>query len=650
MNWDTISTFLLSTLALGNIIFSSAIIIVSFSLFLYLFSNNLRDPVARAFSALLACLTIVYIGDVFLQRVAAFTDAVTWLKFKWIGVAFVPAAYLHFSDALLRTTHAVSARRRLAVQLAYLASSAFLLLVTSTDLVVRDGFFSQYAMQFHAGPLFWIFAVFFFTLTGWGLYNLRRARARTLTPTTRRRMTYLGAAFFAPALGVFPYLIIAGFPSDFPPHPLLLITLLGKMGVGLMIVVMAYTVAYQGILSPDRIIKHNLVHFLLRGPLVATMVVGILFAVPPLERMLRMERETVLFAVVIAAIVILELAINVGKPFIDRAIFWTDREELERIQEIDKRLLTTSDLHQLLENILTAACDLVRMRTGFVTLNEGGQWKLQMATGQRERVRAYLSATDLSQLLNGNRAGLPISHDGFWLWQLQAKTQDATIGVLGIEARAAELNLSPREKELLNGLAAQAELALEDRLLQQGVFGLLEQITQEIELLQRARATPQFTGDTVAEAERNRAEEALVESPVFHRAVKDALDHYWGGPKLTDNPLLQLGVVQTSLGEYDGDAVRALRSQIASAIESLKPNGARSFTAPEWLLYNILELKVIQGKKVREIAYRLAMSEPDLYRKQRVAIEEVAKKLATMEEETRVPENGEPKPLNVRVD
>ena len=647
MNWDSISNYLLSVLALGNIIFSSAIIIVSFSLFLYLFSNNLRDPVARAFSALLACLTIVYIGDVFLQRVNVFSDAVTWLKFKWIGIAFVPAAYLHFSDALLRTTHAVSARRRLAVQLAYLASSAFLLLVTSTDLVVRDGFFSQYAMQFHAGPLFWLFAIFFFTLTGWGLYNLRRARARTLTPTTRRRMTYLGAAFFAPALGVFPYLIIAGFPSDFPPHPLLLITLLGKMGIGFMVVVMAYTVAYQGVLSPDRVIKHNLVHFLLRGPLVATMVVGILFAVPPLERMLRMERETVLFAVVIAAIVILELAINVGKPFIDRAVFWSDREEIERIQEIDKRLLTTSDLHQLLENILTAACDLVRMRTGFVTMNEGGQWKLQMATGQRERVRAYLNATDLSNLLDSNRAGMPIPCGGFWLWQLRAKTQDATIGVLGIEARAPEVNLTAREKDLLNGLASQAELALEDRLLQQGVFGLLEQITQEIELLQRARATPQFAGDEV-NAERDRAEEALVASPVFHRAVKDALDHYWGGPKLTDNPLLQLGVVQSNLEEYDGDAVRALRSQIGHAIESLKPDGARSFTAPEWLLYNILELKVLQGKKVREIAYRLAMSEPDLYRKQRVAIEEVAKKLATMEEQTQSAENSEPAASNAR--
>jgi hypothetical protein len=48
-------------------------------------------------------------------------------------------------------------------------------------------------------------------------------------------------------------------------------------------------------------------------------------------------------------------------------------------------------------------------------------------------------------------------------------------------------------------------------------------------------------------------------------------------------------------------------------------------------LYNILELKFIQGRKVRDVAMRLAMSESDLYRKQRVAIEEVANHIADME-------------------
>jgi hypothetical protein len=49
------------------------------------------------------------------------------------------------------------------------------------------------------------------------------------------------------------------------------------------------------------------------------------------------------------------------------------------------------------------------------------------------------------------------------------------------------------------------------------------------------------------------------------------------------------------------------------------------------MLYNILEMKFIEGRKVREVAGRLAMSEADLYRKQRVAVEAVAHSLMEME-------------------
>jgi hypothetical protein len=626
-------SFVVPFLALANIIFSSAIIIVAFSLFLYLFANNFRNSVARSFSGLLVFLTIIYTGDVFLQRIETFTDAVIWLKFKWIGIAFIPAAYLHFSDALLRSTNAYSRRRRVAVALAYLASGAFLLLVALTDLMVRDGFFFPIAAQFEAGPLFPLFAIFFFTLTGWGLYNIRKARNRCLTSTTRRRMTYLAIAFFAPALGVFPYLIVASFPAEFSPPLLLLVNLLAKIGVGLMIIVMAYTVAYQGALSPDRVIKHNLVHYLLRGPLVAAVVVGLMLSVPTVERWLGLTRETMLFATVIGAIVILELVINVAKPWIDKLLFWADRDDLERIQEIDKRLLTTSDLRQLLENILSATCDLLQVQTGFVVAPSGGNWKIESLVGQRERVREFIATNNLKSAVENSSAHSHgfFASDGFWLWRLHAKSRDAVIGVLGVIARAPEPDLSEREQKLVSAFAAQAELALEDRQLQQGVFAAFEQLTSEIALLQRARGKPRFVGATAAE----QIEDELIRSPDFHRAVKDAIDHYWGGPKLTENPLLQLNIVQESLDAYEGNPARALRGQIVQAIESLKPSGARSFTAPEWLLYNILEFKVIQGMKVREIALKLAMSESDLYRKQKIAIQEVAKTLATMEEQSK---------------
>ncbi len=621
----------LSALMLGNVILSSAIIIVSFSLFLYLIANNFRNAVARSFAALLAFIAIIYIGDVFLQRVETFDDAVLWLKFKWIGLAFIPASYLHFSDALLRSTHVYSSWRRGAVTLAYFASGAFLILVAFGDLVVRDGFHFPTATQFSAGPLFPLFGIFFFALTGWGVYNIQRARQRCLTSTTRRRMTYLAAAFIAPALGVFPYLIIASFPAEFSPSLLLLLTLLAKIGVAAMITVMAYTVAYQGALSPDRVVKHNLIHYLLRGPLVATAIVGLMFFAPTVERWVGLSRDTMLYVIVIGAGVSLQLLINIAKPGIDRLISWSDREELDRIEEIDKRLLTTSDLRQLLENVLSATCDLLRVQTGFIAAIEGEEWRLETLVGAREAVRHILPKVTRSELTQDDVATANgfFVRDGFWLWRLRAKSEEEVIGLMGIAARAPTPDLSAREEQLIVAWVRQAELALEDRQLQQGLFSVLEEISSEVALLQRARGKRLYAG-TVSEEP---TETGLAQSPEFHRAVKDALDHYWGGPKLTESPLLRLRIVQNALAEHENNPTRALRAQIARAIESLKPDGKRSLTAPEWLLYNILELKVLQGKKIREIAYQLAMSESDVYRKQRIAIQELAKTIATMEEQ-----------------
>ena len=61
-------------------------------------------------------------------------------------------------------------------------------------------------------------------------------------------------------------------------------------------------------------------------------------------------------------------------------------------------------------------------------------------------------------------------------------------------------------------------------------------------------------------------------------------------------------------------------------------------TTTEWIFYNILEMRFIQGRKVRDVAMRLAMSESDLYRKQRVAIEAVTQAVLDMENATRAGE------------
>ena len=127
------------------------------------------------------------------------------------------------------------------------------------------------------------------------------------------------------------------------------------------------------------------------------------------------------------------------------------------------------------------------------------------------------------------------------------------------------------------------------------------------------------------------AVQSVVNDPDFNAMVRDALTHYWGGPKLTKSPLLDLQLVQQSQNQHGNNPTNALRAILADAIELQKPEGERNLSTTEWILYNILELKFVQGRRVRDVARRLAMSESDLYRKQRVAIENVAETVATME-------------------
>ncbi len=626
---------LLQLFSLWNFLLAAALVIITFALLLWLFPQSWRNSVQRAFSALLLFVGIVYIGQVFLLRTETLSAAESWLRFKWIGIAFVPAAYVHFSNAVLRSTFYDTKLRRLSTIIAYLIGVIFLALVLGSDLVVGDPFNYPYATQLRAGPLFYLFALYFFAATAWGIFNIELARRRTLTPTSRRRLRRLGIAFLAPALGVFPYLVFSGFPALISPMVLLLLTFVVTIALIIMLVVMAYTVTYQGALQSDRIIKQKFIHFMLRGPVVAVGVVTALAIVPTIEDWLNVSRETLLAATVIVGIIVFEMLISRGKPYLDRALFWQNRAEVKQIQQLDARLLTTSDLRQILENILAAMCDLLRVENGFVLAAEGNEWRLEGVVGTREHIQKFMAGQNTPPALtNGDNTPHFFANGDYWLYPLKVNGTDALIGVIGIAARSPQPDLTEHERELVDALAAQAALALEDRALQKNVFDALEQISTEVEALQRVQSKQRVVGETVKE----RVEEELIASPDFNRAVQDALAHYWGGPKLSHSPLLQLSIVQQSLDEYDQNPTRALRAVLGDAIERLRPDGSRSLTAPEWVLYNILELKVIQGMKIREVAQKLAMSESDLYRKQRIAIQEVAKVVQQMEQrDTKAP-------------
>ncbi|MFZ5919249.1 MAG: histidine kinase N-terminal 7TM domain-containing protein [Chloroflexota bacterium] len=633
---------LIALLTAVNRLLSSAIVVTGFSLTIYILTHNLRSPVARAFAALMSFVTLVYVSDFVLLKVTSAQLALPWLKMQWLGIPFVPAAYLHFSDALLVTTNARSRLRRVMVWCSYFIGIGLVLLAILTKLLVREAIYLPAAPQLRAGPLFWLFAIYFFFTVGAGALNIQRARNRCLTPTSRRRMTYLALAFVAPALGVFPYVMLASVDLIFPPAALLSFVLLGNVGVALMMIVMTYPVAYFGVLLPDRVVKQRLVSFMLRGPLAAVVVIALLQTVPKVETILGLSRDTVLFTTVVAGLVLLQVAITVAQPLIDRLLYRRERNEIAWLRQLDNRLLTTTDMQQFLENLLSAVCDTLRVTTAFVAVIERDGPRRHASYGREQQIDAFLAGCDTEALIQtGDLPALPpylenlfngappIVRDGFWVFPLRATSGDITLGVLGVQAHRELIDLSEEEANALVTLVAQAENALADRHLQQSLFGALEQIIPEIEIIQRRRGTVRYAGSPPVQP----IDESLIYAPEFPQLVKDALRDYWGGPKLSDSPLLGLSIVKKALLENQGQPAQALRAVLLQAVEALRPGGERKMTTREWLLYNILDLKFLRGERVSYVASRLAMSESDLYRKQRVAIQEVARTLAQMEEE-----------------
>ncbi len=618
-----------TVLVFANELITAATAILGFSLAVYILVNNFRSGVALGFLALLGSLLVVYLGDLVVPYVTVPESAQRWLRLQWLGIGFMPAAYLHLSDAVLATAGHPSLRRRAAVVGSYALSAFLVALAWFSDLIVRPGTYVPPINQMAGGPLFPFFALYYAFTLGYGTYNVYLARQRSRTAAAKRRIARMAFAFTVPGLAVFPYLILTPQRTQPLVWGVLLITLLGNLVVALALVVMAYTVAYYGVFTHERVVKRNLVRFLLQGPVLAVGVVFLTLTFMRLDSLLHVPRTVLVTLGVTAFIVVGQGLFQVLLPRINRLVYTQDRRELDWLEELEERLVTTSDLHQYLNNVLMALCETLRADRGFVAVVVEDAWRLQAAYGPVGDALDMLTPRRLAELVHRvlHARDLPedwpwVPHGPYLVAPLRAEDTKALVGLVGVAVQP-PLTLSDAERARVQALLERAQAAVADFHLQRRIFALVGATMPTIARLQQvhgpavgnAMASPLMSG---SEAD-------------FVRWVWDALRHFWGGPKLQENPLLNLRVV-TETAEAEGTPrTRALQQVLLKAIERLRPEGQRQMTTPEWLLYNILEMKFIQGKRVREIAQRLAMSESDLYRKQRVAIAEVARILREME-------------------
>lgn len=615
-----------------NQILTAGISITAFSLFIYTLSFNLRDRVSRSFAIILVCIVIISSSEAIESTVQTKNMVDLFLRMQWIGLVFLPPAYFHLSDALLITSGRPSrGRRRFMLIVFYMASAFFLVLLAKGLLVGELKPDSLPAAHFDRTIWTNVFTLYYLVIIGLSEINFVRAYFRMMTSSGRHRMFYLLTGATVIAIGSYPYLLYgSGFASQ---YQLLFwsFALINNLVVGGLIVVMAYSVAFFGISWPDRVIKSRLVKWILRGPVTASFALATLTLVRRGGELFGVTYNVLAPVSMVATVLILEHIITLLAPYWERAFFFgKDKPDLSLFQNFEERFLTQSDINQFLDAVLAAIQDLLQSSAAFIAILENSTIVDIVNTGE-----PFLESDVLSEKVAEleNEDGTYFTVNDSLLIPLRRKHDESdesvdmsgVLGILGIH----NINLDHLGVDQLEGLEIlidRASLALEDRGLQQNIIQILQRIEPQVQLIQQIRASSRYDKTRLL-IEKSDGDEDIVE------IVREALNHYWGGPKLTSSPLTRLRIIQeTARQEFEGNIPNALRAVLKKAVDEIKPEGDRRFTT-EWILYNILELKFFEGRKVREVANRLAMSEADLYRKQRVAVEAVAKAILDMEEE-----------------
>ena len=613
----------------------AGVAISCFSVFLFLLGYLRKEVLARVFTVILALLAGIFTADAF----SLTTDSIAFFSVmqlaQWSGFFLVYAGFFHFSLTILAMTGAKLRRaRRLATIGAYLSAAFLVYLLLDGRIFVNPKLFAS------GGTItgFADFQPWIWVWTGLILIGcitiLILAISRTKTKTSRRRMRYLLISSIIVQLST-TLSVFAGFRFKISAlwwyWPLSVFAYLGLLS---MIFLLAYAVVTFCVTWSHRVVRLRLIEWVLRGPVTASVTLILVTLVRRTAKVLAINSEGWTSLLTVLSILLLQYLITVLTPLMRRNNYsGYGREDYEMLSELENMMIFRAEMETYLESLCSVICDKLQVSGAFVVAGGvSGQPESIITAGlisneQRKAIHVYASErmavsseleSDTVSYANGF-AYLPIEYP------IAGNDDPYFLALIG--AAVSNGSHDPSIQEVLLSAAVDCAQVLWQRRYYARTVRTLEGISEN-ELNQRYRTVNLLN----PEAGFGRGDPPLPSDVSLW--VRDALTHYWGGPRLSESPLLSWRIVESETGESDGNRINALRKVLRDAIEKTRPDGEPSISL-EWTLYNILVLKFIEGRKVKEIVRRLAMSEADFYRKQKVAIEEVAKLLSAAENEAR---------------
>ncbi len=609
-------------------VLTAAVAMTAFSVFLFsLQFMRRKQRLAFALVPLLFCVTLIYSADA-LETMAVGHDAkLVWQMIHWTGFVILPSVCLSFAMVLLDMTG-----KEIGRSFAVFAGISVFLSFVFVVLLWKGELFSGIRVISNVGTtmipsgttvFFWIFfaAEMFSTFV-----ILGAAYSRTRTQASRRRMIYLIVGLMGIVFGTFP-LLLFGSGMLISQHQVIFWTLsvIGNAVVTVMVLLLGYASATFSVSWSDRFTRLRMIEWMLRGPVTASLTLWVVTMINRSGDVFGLNIAGANTFATVVSIILLEYLVSVIMPRIERgSLVGLGREDYAIFNEFKGMMVFKPELETYLEALTGALCDRFQARDGFfAATDDSGAFDPVVYTGESswtdipallEKLPDYFSDPKNASYWDETGAVFPVfNHDG---------EIDTFLGVIGL-ADITPGQISGEYLQILDDAMEKARIVLWQR----------RYLTSAYQVLRTRTGQPErdpFHSGSVLDGQALLGDQGTAELDQVSIWVKEALTHYWGGPRLSESPLLSWRIVKETSAELNENEVNGLRAVLKKALEELRPEGERTANG-EWTLYNLIDYKFFEKQKVKDIVRRLSMSEADFYRKQKIAVEAMAKEIIRME-------------------
>ena len=173
-------------------------------------------------------------------------------------------------------------------------------------------------------------------------------------------------------------------------------------------------------------IKSRLFKWIIRGPVTASLALGLMTIVRRAGVMMGVEYTAFVPLTMVATVLLFEHAITLFYPLWERYLFFgSDQAELRVLQNMEERLLTQGDLQQFLEAVLAAVRDHMQSPAAFVAALDEGVLSLIVMAGNRNLIEQDGLGDVLEKIGNGNGGEHQEFISGkFWMLPLHQRKRE----------------------------------------------------------------------------------------------------------------------------------------------------------------------------------------------------------------------------------